>query len=337
MTPQPLETPTKECPYCHGHISGTARICSCCWKDLETGAPVVLDTSGKPLHVVGNARPGPMKIEGCVQPHSEPGGQTASETGATAMKICMHCGATIPGLTLLCAVCGRLQDSDFSRRLAGRSGNRRRRVLSSVMAVVFLGAVAAGVFAAYRNGAWIQDMIRKVKSRPTSPVSAEPLAGSSAEAPAPSRRMADREEPSTDTKPSGDSAEVSERRARVTEFVKPSADVTPPRVTSALPRYEAPAAPQTATPAAIKAVCASCSGEGYYLRNPKDRQRCPVCGGRGFRMLSVPSGHKICPDCQGIGQVEEKPRAAAANAPRGLYKRADRCERCAGKGYVKGG
>jgi RecJ-like exonuclease len=73
-------------------------------------------------------------------------------------------------------------------------------------------------------------------------------------------------------------------------------------------------APRTArqTPRAEpgqRIVCPLCHGEGrvvYNLSNNplyKKTQTCPVCRGIGYRMLTIPSGMKICPDCQGMGKV----------------------------------
>lgn len=86
----------------------------------------------------------------------------------------------------------------------------------------------------------------------------------------------------------------------------------------------------------VKAVCPCCTGEGYYMQNPKNRKPCPVCRGKGHRMLKITPRHKICPDCKGIGWVEDKARHPPDRVPRSLRRRAHRCGRCAGKGRVKG-
>jgi hypothetical protein len=76
-----------------------------------------------------------------------------------------------------------------------------------------------------------------------------------------------------------------------------------------------PAAPQE-TPletGARRIICPLCHGEKvivvntsvYETDDPLYRKTisCPVCLGVGYRMLIIPPGKKICPDCKGMGLV----------------------------------
>ena len=73
-----------------------------------------------------------------------------------------------------------------------------------------------------------------------------------------------------------------------------------------------PAAPTRQAPRAEPAqriVCPLCHGEKVVMYDPsknplyRKTQTCPVCQGIGYRMLTIPSGMKICPDCHGMGLV----------------------------------
>lgn len=94
-------------------------------------------------------------------------------------------------------------------------------------------------------------------------------------------------------------------------------------------RAAAKPTPQPTRPTPEKMVCPFCNGEKFYMAESR-RRRCPVCGARGYRRLTVPSGYRVCPDCKGMGKVAEKDRVLRS---RKLYN-ADRCPRCRGKGYV---
>ncbi len=88
----------------------------------------------------------------------------------------------------------------------------------------------------------------------------------------------------------------------------------------------------------VKAVCPMCSGEGFYMRNPTSRESCPACARRGSRTITVRDGTKLCPDCRGIGKVEDRnPRASPSAVRQGLRRRARKCERCQGRGTVRSG
>jgi hypothetical protein len=88
-------------------------------------------------------------------------------------------------------------------------------------------------------------------------------------------------------------------------------------------------------PAAQKLICPACKGEGVviydstgsHLTVDHRTQPCPVCLGKGYRMLVVPKGKQLCPDCQGMGIVffpEES----------GHPIRSDNCARCGATGLV---
>ncbi len=64
------------------------------------------------------------------------------------------------------------------------------------------------------------------------------------------------------------------------------------------------------------------------IGNPLDRksQTCPVCGGVGYRMLTIPPGTKICPDCRGMGSVYVRSQY-------GTFTTGD-CARCRATGLV---
>jgi hypothetical protein len=64
------------------------------------------------------------------------------------------------------------------------------------------------------------------------------------------------------------------------------------------------------------------------IGNPLHRktQTCPVCFGAGYKMLSVPSGMKICPDCKGMGLVYVRSQYGTFTA--------GSCARCSATGLV---
>jgi hypothetical protein len=82
-------------------------------------------------------------------------------------------------------------------------------------------------------------------------------------------------------------------------------------------------------------VCPACDGEKVIVYDPTETDNplkrkakdCPVCLGNGYRMLTIPSGMKRCPDCQGMGLVYFRGRP-------GESFRAGNCVRCAARGYV---
>jgi len=64
-------------------------------------------------------------------------------------------------------------------------------------------------------------------------------------------------------------------------------------------------------PGAQRIVCPACKGERVVVYDSTGSgkvidhrtQPCPVCVGKGYRMLAVPRGKKLCPDCQGMGII----------------------------------
>src|SRR5690242_7286127 len=64
-------------------------------------------------------------------------------------------------------------------------------------------------------------------------------------------------------------------------------------------------------PSAQKIICPACKGEGVVVYDSTGSHRtvdhrtqpCPVCLGKAYRMLVVPKGKQLCPDCHGMGIV----------------------------------
>src|SRR2546421_9467703 len=64
-------------------------------------------------------------------------------------------------------------------------------------------------------------------------------------------------------------------------------------------------------PAAQRILCPACKGERVVVYDSTGSgktvdhrtQPCPVCLGKGYRLLVVTKGKKLCPDCQGMGIV----------------------------------
>ena len=79
-------------------------------------------------------------------------------------------------------------------------------------------------------------------------------------------------------------------------------------------------------------VCPLCNGERVVVYNPSNNplyrktQTCPVCQGIGYRMLTIPSGMKICPDCHGMGLVYVRSQYGTFTA--------GSCARCHATGLV---
>ena len=69
-------------------------------------------------------------------------------------------------------------------------------------------------------------------------------------------------------------------------------------------------APASATPIP-QILCPACHGERNIVFDPigsgnalnRKTQQCPVCLGLGYRLLTVPAGRMLCPDCKGMGLV----------------------------------
>ena len=79
-------------------------------------------------------------------------------------------------------------------------------------------------------------------------------------------------------------------------------------------------------------ICPLCDGERVVVYNPSNNplyrktQTCPVCQGIGYRMLTIPSGMKICPDCHGMGLVYVRSQYGTFTA--------GSCARCHATGLV---
>ena|SRR6266852_313176 len=92
-----------------------------------------------------------------------------------------------------------------------------------------------------------------------------------------------------------------------------------------------PAAPTVAAKPPTRIICPLCKGEKeVLLGHPPNRrtQTCPVCVGVGYRMLEIPAGMAICPDCKGMGLVY------FGDAARGEPVRTTNCTRCGATGLV---
>lgn len=86
-------------------------------------------------------------------------------------------------------------------------------------------------------------------------------------------------------------------------------------------------------------LCSFCDGEGRVpmhrenevtavrrmaeARNAVRYQKCPICGGSGYRALKIPADGYICSDCKGMGKV----LLSGGNA-------AGTCKRCNGAGWI---
>ena len=102
-----------------------------------------------------------------------------------------------------------------------------------------------------------------------------------------------------------------------------------------LKQHAASTTPPTAERATTKEIktvmCPLCRGEKVVVYGDdllhRRREKCPVCKGVGYRNVEVPSGHKLCPDCQGMGVVyyPYQPREPV---------RSGECARCGGTGVV---
>lgn len=88
-------------------------------------------------------------------------------------------------------------------------------------------------------------------------------------------------------------------------------------------------------PESSRIICPVCHGEKVIVydptgtNNPLNRrtQACPVCLGVGYRVLKVPAGKKVCPDCQGMALVYFPLQP-------GSPVRAGNCARCGATGLI---
>lgn len=88
-------------------------------------------------------------------------------------------------------------------------------------------------------------------------------------------------------------------------------------------------------PAAQRIICPACKGERVVVYDSTGSgkvvdhrtQPCPVCLGKGYRLLVVPKGKKLCPDCQGMGIVYYPEET-------GHPIRSANCARCGATGVI---
>jgi hypothetical protein len=107
-----------------------------------------------------------------------------------------------------------------------------------------------------------------------------------------------------------------------------------PRAVVAAPQAATRAVVAVPSPAATRIVCPLCHGEKVVVYDPSGKgnplsrktQTCPVCLGVGYRVLTIPPGQKICPDCQGMGLVYLRAFNRAVTAKN--------CVRCGATGLV---
>jgi hypothetical protein len=106
------------------------------------------------------------------------------------------------------------------------------------------------------------------------------------------------------------------------------------RIASRTPQVTSRAIPKSRSDLK-KIICPLCHGEKTVAYTPlgrdllhKETQACPVCLGVGYRMLKVPVGYQLCPDCHGMGIVYDDRR------PMGKRIRSDNCGRCGATGLV---
>jgi hypothetical protein len=89
--------------------------------------------------------------------------------------------------------------------------------------------------------------------------------------------------------------------------------------------------PAPAQPTDTRIVCPACNGEKVIMLGQvpyRKVQNCPVCGGIGYRILQIPDGMSICPDCQGMGWVY------VGNPARDIPLMTTRCVRCNMSGLI---
>jgi hypothetical protein len=90
-------------------------------------------------------------------------------------------------------------------------------------------------------------------------------------------------------------------------------------------------APTPAQPTDTRIVCPACNGEKIVMLGHvpyRKVQNCPVCGGIGYRILQIPDGMSICPDCQGMGWVY------VGNPAGDIPLTTTRCVRCNMSGLI---
>jgi hypothetical protein len=96
--------------------------------------------------------------------------------------------------------------------------------------------------------------------------------------------------------------------------------------------------PQTQT---VRIQCTECSGSGIIMstsrldEGSRERSRpCPLCGGRGFKDLTIPPGYEMCSDCGGFGSTSGG-GSSGGSSKNAFTTRKTMCPRCNGRGFVK--
>ncbi len=124
------------------------------------------------------------------------------------------------------------------------------------------------------------------------------------------------------------------------------------RCVSALQAGASPVAPGPAAPGTTPGVvspprpqaqrmriqCSECSGSGVIMsssslsESTRERPRpCPICGGKGYKDLTIPPGYELCSNCGGFGASAGGGKSDTSS----FILKKDMCPRCAARGYVK--
>ncbi len=107
-----------------------------------------------------------------------------------------------------------------------------------------------------------------------------------------------------------------------------------------VPATAPPAQPQTQV---VTIQCSNCSGGGVVMGSSvlgggdrgggTDRPRpCPICGGKGYKIMTIPPGYEICSDCGGFGATSG---GGGRSDTSGLTRTKQICPRCAGRGIIR--
>jgi len=121
-----------------------------------------------------------------------------------------------------------------------------------------------------------------------------------------------------------------------------SAATTPPPASppgGAAGAVSATVAPTEPQARVQKIACGECSGSGVImgssrLNQERSRERprpCPICGGKGYKVLQIPPGYEMCADCGGFGAT----MGSASSDTSSFSLRPTPCLRCAARGIVK--
>ena len=314
MIKEPSKTPAKECPFCHGTILAKARMCTHCWKDLETGAPAVLDADGKPYRPAADDGAKGMSAQAQPDPALKLDPQARNRLPAeTEMKPCIHCGNPMPESILLCPACRHIQDAAIVAQKTGKRGHRWRLVPRAVAAAVVLFFLAALGVLAYQNWQALHAWVKSVQSRVTALASAH-RQGAVTPGIAPQKALSD-SQPDESAPSSGLPAASSAGAGHPT--IQPGGS---PGVTGGRRDGE------------VTVTCPLCGGEGSLLEPGSKRwtYKCPLCFGAGKHMVHISPGKGICAHCQGMGRIAKLDDFKKTKRP---YV-AERCRFCGGQGVL---